>query len=119
MRMIDELEKLGVNASEGMDRVMGDASLYEMMLGMFIDAVRDNPVNAEDFSAGDLDGLIKRVHMLKGVTGNLSMTPLFKGYTETLTLLRAGQPAEAKEKFEELLPVQAKIMDCIEQCRGA
>ena len=96
MNLMEQLKGLGVNVTEGMDRVMGDASLYEMMLGMFVDSVRDNPISAGDFDGADLDGLIKRVHTLKGMTGNLSLTPLFNGYNEALVLLRAGKPAEAR-----------------------
>lgn len=115
MSLTEELKGLGVDVSEGLDRVMGDASLYEMMLGMFLDSVRDNPVSLADFDGGDLDGLIKRIHTLKGVTGNLAITPLFEGYTEALGLLRGGRAAEAKAKFERLLPVQTEIAACIKR----
>lgn len=115
MSLAESLKNLGVNVDEALDRVMGDVSLYEMMLGMFVDSVRDNPVNPEDFDGADLENLTKRVHMLKGVTGNLSITPLFKGYNQSLILLREGQTAKAKEEFERILPAQAEIIDCIKR----
>jgi len=118
MDLIEELKGLGVDVDEGLGRVMGDKSLYEMMLGMFVDSVRDNPVEPADYNAAELDGLIKRVHMLKGVTGNLAMTPLFDGYNKSLVLLREGKPAQAKEEFERLAPVQVKILDCIKRHQG-
>ena len=113
MALLDELKTLGANVDEGMDRVMGDVDLYTMMLGMFVDSVRDNPVSAADFNGGSLDDLIKRVHTLKGVTGNLAITPLFDAYTETLGLLRANKPQEAKARFERLLPIQEAVLACI------
>lgn len=119
MALLDELRTLGVNVDEGLDRVMGDKDLYEMMLGMFLDSVRDNPVNSADFDAADLDALIKRIHMLKGVTGNLSITPLFNSYTESLGLLRAGKPQEAKKIYAKLAPVQEEIISCINRNKGA
>lgn len=119
MNLMENLKALGVNVDEGLDRVMGDASLYEMMLGMFVDSVRDNPISAGDFDGAGLDDLIKRVHTLKGMTGNLSLTPLFNGYNQALILLRAGNAAGAKAEFEGLLPVQAQILDCIKQNQGA
>ena len=119
MGMIEELKNLGLDIDEGLDRVMGDASLYEMMLGMFVDSVRDNPISAGDFDGADLDGLIKRVHTLKGMTGNLSLTPLFNGYNESLVLLRGGQAAQAKAVFEKVLPTQTAILDCMKQYQGA
>lgn len=119
MNLIEELKSLGVDVDDGLNRVMGDNSLYEMMLGMFIDAVNEKPVNPEDFDSGNLDEVIARIHMLKGVTGNLAMTPLFTAYTNSLQLLRAGQPREAKAIFEQLLPVQSEILACIKRHMNA
>lgn len=119
MGMIDELKDMGVATEEGLDRVMGDTDLYEMMLGMFVDTVRDNPVQMEEFAGGgDLEPLIKRVHTLKGVTGNLAMTPLFESYTKVLGLLRENKPQEAKAGYEQLLPKQGEILDCIKRHNG-
>ena len=119
MGLLEELGNLGVDVKDGLDRVMGDASLYEMMLGMFVDAVNNNPISLADFDENDLDGLIKSIHTLKGITGNLSLTPLFQGYNQSLMLLRDGKPAPAKKEFEQLLPTQAKILECITSHQGA
>ncbi len=115
MSLLDELKILGVNTEEGLDRVMGDTDLYEMMLGMFIDSVNTNPVRSEDFEGGDIMETIERVHMLKGVTGNLAIMPLFDGYTEVLGLLRTGKIPEAQTRFERLLPVQEQVLLCIKR----
>ena len=118
MNLMEELKNFGVDVDEGLERVMGDSSLYEMMLGMFVTTVQDNPVSAADYDAADLDELIKRVHMLKGVTGNLALTPLFNGYNQSLILLRAGKAADAKAEFERMQPVLAEILDCINRHNG-
>ena len=119
MEFMDELENLGVNVREGMDRVMGDESLYKMMLGMFVDAVHNAPIRPEDFDGADLKELTERVHTLKGTAGNLSLLPLFTRYTEILSLLRENKPAEAKAVFAKTLPVQQNIIDCIVRHQGA
>ena len=115
MSWIEELNALGVDTAEALDRVMGDEDLYEMMLGMFVDTLQSSPVTPEEFDGGSLDDLIRKVHTLKGTTGNLSLTPLFNGYNETLGLLRGGQIGPARAEFERMLPIQAKIVDCINQ----
>jgi len=119
MNMMDELRSMGMNVDEGLDRVMGASDLYEMMLGMFVDSVRDNPIHAGDFDENDLDELIKRVHTIKGVTGNLSLTPLYDGYNQALVLLRSGKPKEAKAEYEKLLPIQNEAVECIKRNRNA
>lgn len=115
MKCAESLKALGVNVEEGLDRVMGDEEMYEMMLGMFIDMINDANIKLEDFDSSNLDDLIKNVHTLKGTTGNLSLTPLFEGYMETLGLLRDNKPKEAKAVYEKMLPVQSDILDCIRQ----
>lgn len=117
MALLEEMQSLGANVKEGMERVMDDQSLYEMMLGMFVDEVEKDTIQPEDFDQEDLDKVIKRVHTLKGVAGNLSITPLYDGYMEALTLLRAGDPAKAKEVFTGILPTQEQFLDCIKRYR--
>ena len=119
MGLLEELKGLGVDVDEGLNRVMGDRSLYEMTLGMFISEADGNPISAEDFDGADLKGLTERVHKLKGITGNLSMNRLFTRYTDVLGLLRAGRPAEARAGFEQILPLQAEIVDCIKRHTAA
>ena len=118
MSLIAELKALGADTDEGLDRVMGDESLYEMMLGMFVDAIQSSAITPQDFDGGDLEGLTKKVHTLKGTTGNLSLTPLFNGYNTALGLLRDGQPAKAKDEYMRLLPVQDKMLACIKGHQG-
>ena len=47
--------------------------------------------------------------------GNLSVTPLYEGYTKIVNDLRAGQPEPAKAELERILPIQKQIIDCIEK----
>lgn len=98
--------------------MLDDEPLYETMLGMYIDKVNSNPIAMEDFDADNLDTLIGRVHILKGLTGNLAMTPLFGGYLQMLDFLRTDRPKEAAEEYERILPIQAAIVDCIKRHRS-
>lgn len=119
MSLMEELNALGVDTAEGLERVMGDNDLYVMMLGMFTDAIKSSNIAPADFDGTDLKGLTDKVHTLKGTTGNLALTPLFNAYNEALGLLRAGQAAQAKAVYERMLPVQSKILDCISRHNGA
>ncbi|MDE7261794.1 MAG: hypothetical protein K2N78_07015 [Oscillospiraceae bacterium] len=118
MTFLQELENLGVDVQEGLGRVMDDESLYVMMCGMFVDSVQSAPISLDEFDGASLDELTGKIHALKGTTGNLSLTPLFTRYEKSLTLLRAGRPAEAKAVYQELLPFQAQILDCIQRNQG-
>lgn len=116
MGFMEELKQLGVDVQDGVERVVGDESLYEMMLGMFVEIVSSNPIRTEDFDGEVHEELTRRVHTLKGAAGNLSIRPLFTRYTEILALLRGGRVDEAKSAFLEAEPIQRNIVDCI--CRN-
>lgn len=117
MALLSELEALGANTKEALTRVMDDEDLYVMMLGMFTDALKNDPVLEAEFSADDLDPLIRKVHTLKGTAGNLSITPLFEAYTQVLGLLRENKPGEARRVWQAVLPTQEKVVACIESAR--
>lgn len=118
MEFLAEMQNMGVDVQEGLERVMGDESLYKMMLDMFVSAIHSTPIQLDDFDGANLDELVGKVHTLKGTTGNLSITPLFTRYTQSLNLLRENKPAEAKAVYAELLPIQASIVECIQRHNG-
>ena len=114
MSLLTELEELEVDVQDGLKRFVNNAALYEKMLKKFPAAAEDLPVLVH-FESGNMDGALANAHTLKGMTGNLSLTPLYKAYTEIVALLRANDPAQAKKLLEEIIPVQEKLVDCIKK----
>lgn len=114
MSKIDELRELGVDIDEALNRFMGNSALYEKMLNKLTAAVKDVQV-LPFFEAGDNKTALENAHALKGVTGNLSVTPLYKAYTEIVDELRADNPDKARKILDDILPVQEKIIACIEK----
>ena len=114
MALIEELESLGVDTQEALQRFSGNSALYERMVGKFPPAAADLNV-LEFFEKGDYETALSNAHTLKGVTGNLSLTPLYNAYTEIVALLRANDPEKAKSILLEIIPVQADIISCIER----
>lgn len=117
MSLLEELGTLGVNVEEGTKRLMGNAALYEKMMGTFTKMMADSSIQVEDFDCDDCTALIEKTHAIKGATGNLSLTPIYEAYTEIVALLRRNEPAKAKEVYERVLPVQTEIINCIEKYR--
>lgn len=113
MSLISELEALGVNTEEALGRFMNNSALYQKLLGKFPDSVRAAAVGAQ-FAAKDYAKAVEAAHTLKGVTGNLSLTPLYKAYTDIVALLRAGKNDEAEKLYLETVPVEEKMIAAIE-----
>lgn len=114
MDLLSELERLGVNTREGLERFSGNESLYARMIGKLPASVNGLEV-MESIEAEDIEAAERKAHTIKGVTGNLSITPLYNAYTQIVNELRTGNTAEAKEILENILPVQQKILECIEK----
>lgn len=114
MGLLDELKTYDVNIDEGLERMMGNSSLYERMLIKFVKVMNDLEVDP-DFDNNDYAEIIEKTHTIKGASGNLSVTPIYKAYTEIVDLLRGDKPDEAKEVLRNILPVQKEILACIEK----
>ncbi len=114
MELFFELKKLGVNIEEGMERLCGNEALYRKLLGTFVKSIDKYPVSIEEGEA-DYKEATDNAHAIKGMAGNLSLTPIFEAYSRIVDLLRAGDPGTAKAVLEDILPVQEKILSCIEK----
>ncbi len=114
MSLFEELEGLGVNVSEGMNRLGGNESLYTRLLGTFTKTIGNYEISA-DFAPEECEALVEKAHAIKGTAGNLSITPIYSAYTAITDLLRAGKPEEARAALVEILPVQKQIIECIEK----
>ncbi len=114
MSLLEELDTLGVNTQEALVRMNGNAALYERMLVKFVDMI-NNSIVQPDFDCNNYDNITEAAHTLKGVSGNLSITPVYEAYSEIVRLLRAGEPEQAKKVLEGILPIQEKIVNCIKK----
>ena len=112
MSLIDEINALGADTKDALGRFMGNSELYEKMLKKYPKVVADSPV-LEFSESGDIDAATSNAHALKGVTGNLSLTPLYKGYTEIVELFRGGETDKAIVILKETLEIQKKFLECI------
>ncbi len=112
MGMIDELKALGADTAEALQRFMGNGELYEKMLKKLPKVVEDTPVLSL-VQAGDLEAATSNAHALKGVTGNLSLDPLYEKYTLMVDLFRAGKNSEAAAVLDETLILQKDFLEVI------
>lgn len=114
MDLISELDALGVNTKEAIERLNNNSAFYIKMLGKFTGELENHEVMAY-IESGDLATAVGNAHTLKGLTGNLSLTPLYKAYTDIVALLRANDPVKAKQVLADILPIQSDIVACIEK----
>ena len=112
MSLMDELKDLGVNVDEALKRFMNNSSLYERMILKLTSAVKELEVMPY-LESGNYEKALENSHTLKGIMGNMSVTPLYNAYKDILILLRDNKTEEAKDILEKVLPIQEKIISCI------
>ncbi|MBR1455749.1 MAG: Hpt domain-containing protein, partial [Oscillospiraceae bacterium] len=93
MMTIEALRDYGANVEEGLNRCMNNEAFYLRLVNMAIDDPNFVRLH-ETVRAGDLKAAFEAAHSLKGVLGNLSLTPLYAPVAEMTEELRAGAAAD-------------------------
>ena len=102
MLTIETMREYGADVEEGLSRCMGNEGFYIKLVNM---AVSDDGYSRlEDaLNRGDLDKAFETAHSLKGMLGNLSITPLYRPVAELTELLRSKENADYQEYLRIIL----------------
>lgn len=106
MMMIEKLKAFGANTEEGLGRCMNNEAFYFRLIGM---AAKDPNFEKLEIAVvmEELDDAFEAAHALKGVLGNLALTPLFRPASEMCELLRNRTEMDYEPLLDELM--QAKV----------
>lgn len=98
---IEELKEFGVNTDEGLSRCLNNEEFYFRMIRL---AASDTGFNKlkDAVENHDLATAFEAAHALKGVLGNLSITPLFVPLSEITELLREKKDMDYSVYLEEI-----------------
>ena len=112
MITIDGLKNFGAATDEGLARCMNNEEFYIKMVAMALDDDGLSKLKAE-LDKKDLDAAFEVAHALKGVYGNLALTPIFDPVNEITELLRSRTDTDyselygqAKSKYDELIALK-------------
>lgn len=114
MLSIETLQALGANTQEGLTRCLNKEDFYFKMIRM---AMQNDGYDrlAQALEKQDLTEAFEAAHSLKGVAGNLSLTPLYDALSEITEALRAKEdadyPAMLKAVMEQKDAFQALCAD--------
>ena len=110
MLTIDALREYGANVDEGLVRCMNNADFYIRLVKMSLgDAGFDNLKKAVE--AGDLDAAFEAAHALKGVLGNLALTPMYEPVSRVTELLRRRTETDYTADVAEILAQRDKLAE--------
>ncbi len=108
MITIDALKEYGANVDEGLSRCMGNEALYLKLVGTISSEDKFETLK-ESIDAKDLDTAFESAHALKGVVGNLSLTPLYDPLVQITELLRAREDTDYSELITEIINKKTEL----------
>ena len=102
MLTIDSLKEYGADVESGLGRCMNNEAFY---LKLVAKAVADGAYDklADALDAGNRDAAFEAAHSLKGVTGNLALTPIYDPVVEITELLRSRTAMDYTELKQTIL----------------
>ena len=116
MLTIDSLRAYGANVDEGLGRCMNMEPFYLKVVGMVKDDVDGSFAGLKAaMDARDAEKTFEAAHALKGSTGNVALTPIFKPVCALSDMLKGNTAASmgpecdslANEVFEQYARLKA------------
>lgn len=102
MLTVDSLEAMGIKTQEGLERCLNNEQFYFRLIKKSMQD--DSCEKLRDLlGSGDLNAAFELAHSLKGVYGNLSLTPLYEAVSEITELLRARTQTDYSGLIEKLI----------------
>lgn len=87
MLTVEKMKELGANTSEGLGRCLNNEMFYLNLVGKGLNDTNFEKLE-EALKQNDLDKGFEIAHALKGVLGNLAITPIYAAVCEITEELR-------------------------------
>jgi len=106
------LKNAGIDCLAGIRRFAGNTALYEKYLKKFVDD-ENLSLAKKAMEEKNYEDVLRYIHTLKGITGNLSMIELFDSCAELVTIVRDKDYNRADEIFDKICLINSNICESI------
>lgn len=113
MLTIEALKQLGCNTYDGLTRCMGNEAFYFKLICRVVDDKNFQALE-DAVAAKDLDAAFDAAHSLKGVLGNLALTPIYEPVYEITELLRERKDIDYSEYLKTISEKRSELSALIE-----
>ena len=102
MLTIEQLKSFGANTGEGLERCLNNESFYLGLIPSALDRTLYEGLE-KAIKEKDMEKAFEAAHALKGVLGNLALTPIYEPMSEMTELLRSGADADYEDLFKKVM----------------
>lgn len=114
MLTIDVLNEFGADTKEGLARCLDDEEFYLDLIPEALERGRYEELK-KLLEEKNINAAFEAAHALKGVLGNLALTPIYNPTSEMTELLRAGKDMDYTELIDKVLSERDRLSDMIGQ----
>ena len=100
-KLLDSMAAYGADTEGVLDRFMDDEELYATCLEEFVETT-DLESLRNYIDTKDYDNAFEVVHALKGVSGNLGLSPLFTDACVLVEALRAKEYGDIESQYKDV-----------------
>ena len=113
MSKLDKLIEY-INTKEGLERCLNNEDFYLRLVNK---ALNDDSYFKlkEELANKNLDEAFKIAHSLKGVIGNLSLTPMYEIIYELTEYLRKKEDIDYSNYLERLFRIREELLNIIKE----
>lgn len=112
MITIESLKQYGANVEEGLKRCMNNEEFYLKLVTKAVDDASYDRLKAA-LDENDLDAAFEAAHALKGVSANLSLTPIYEPVYEITELLRSRTETDYSEYLKKITDKKDELKNLI------
>ena len=109
MLTIEKLNEFGVDTKEGLTRCMNNQKFYFRMISMGLSNDSFEKL-ARALEENKLDEAFEAAHALKGVLGNLALTPIYKPLSEMTEMLREKKTADYTTMYQPIMKLRNDLI---------
>ena len=110
MLTVDKLKEFGANTDEALERCMNNEQFYIMLVEK---ALNDDSLERLEVALNNnnLDEGFEIAHSMKGVLGNLSLTPLYDIMVEITELLRSRTEMDYTPYMQKAKEIKNELVE--------
>ncbi|MBQ9624251.1 MAG: Hpt domain-containing protein [Treponema sp.] len=108
MITLEILRNNGTDIETGLSRCLGKEDLYLKLVNMGLNDAKFEELGSV-LASNDLQKAFELCHALKGVIGNLAITPLYEALSALTEKLRNTEEADYPAMYSDILAIRSKI----------
>ena len=114
MLTVEKLKEYGANVEEGLSRCLNDEGFYIQLVEMVLPDTQIDELG-EMLAKKDLDAAFEFAHSLKGMYGNLALTPIYMPIYEMTEHLRRRADMDYNPLLEEAKRQKQLLVELAQQ----